>query len=111
MQGSTFAEAETSMLVNGGSYTFEGPNGVVIEGIVMGVTRTPTSTTGRPDRVEGNMYIFSRGNIPIHVVESTESFQGWTLIAAPAKSAANHWNGVHKTVLAEREATKTAKAA
>lgn len=97
MEGSIFREEDTAPIVNGGSYIFKlATEGTTVEGLMLGVLRTE-GIRGKPDRVEGNLYIFTRGPIPVHVVENTESFKGWELVTAPAKSAAGHINGMHKT--------------
>lgn len=84
--GSKFNKCETAPIVNGGTYIYTLPDGTTEEGVVMGVRRSK-GAKGEA-LVEGHIYTFARGPVPTHIVEGSESFKGWVLVAAPAKSAA-----------------------
>ena len=100
--GNIYTKAPTDPLVNGGTYTCPGRNGELVEGIILGVTRGKDAR-GLP-LVEGNLYTFKGGPIPLHVVEGTTSFVGWTLVAAPAKSAAEFLKTAHTKTKTKVEA-------
>jgi len=94
MQGSIYNKADTEPIINGATYVWRGPGSEgerTVEGIILGVTRH--TVKGKPDRVEANLYTFERGPLPWHVVEGTESFANWELVASPSKSAADHARG------------------
>lgn len=86
--------ADTSPLINGGSYVnkFTGE-----EGVINGVTIEATSGNKM-----GRLYTYRGGSNPINVIENTESFSHWELVSAPTKKAAEVLNGLHAKARAER---------
>lgn len=90
--GSIYNKVPTDPIVNGGTYTKTLENGTIVEGIIMGVERRKTN---KGVEVDAALYTFARGNVPSAVREGTESFQGWTLVAAPTRGAADFIKGVH----------------
>jgi hypothetical protein len=93
-QGSELIKVDTDPIVNGGSYVRTRPDGVVEEALIMGVERK-TDNKGKVV-VEGMLYILSRGPMPQRVVEGTQTLQGWALVAAPTKGAADFAKGVNQ---------------
>lgn len=94
--GLFFDDADTSPILEGATYERTNDDGLVETGSIMGTK--PDETSGR---MRGWLYSFSRGPVPLLVVEGTESFVGWVLVAAPSKQSAKILAGLHKKAMEE----------
>lgn len=77
--GSINREVKTDPLVEGGVYEYTHPGGQKETGTIMGTMYDPIKEV-----TKGNLYCYSRANIPFLVQEGTETMSGWRLIARPA---------------------------